>query len=173
MRTLVLEPSPAEVTQLLERRRRMGLYLYDEIWGGTYHVAPMARYGHGRLQAQLMIILQARAGDDGLILSGPFNLGEPDDFRVPDAGLHSARAEPDPDSVYLSTAVVALEIVSPGDETLDKLPFYAAHGVDEVIVVDPAERRVAVLALTGDHYAPADASSALGISTTELAAGIR
>jgi len=43
---------------------------------------------------------------------------------------------------YAPSAALILEIVSPGDETRDKLPFYAAHQVDELLIVDPQKRTV-------------------------------
>ena len=42
----------------------------------------------------------------------------------------------------------------PGDETWHKLPFYAAHHVDEILIVDPAELTVTWLALRGGEYEP-------------------
>jgi hypothetical protein len=54
---------------------------------------------------------------------GIFNLGEPDDYRVPDGGLF----RPGPDELYVPTAELVVEIVSPGDESGQKLGFYAAH----------------------------------------------
>ena len=64
----------------------------------------------------------ARAGD------GKFNLGESEhDYRVPDGGVHRER----PRGVWLATAAIVVEIVSPGDESMEKLPFYARQRVDE------------------------------------------
>ncbi|MBO0835758.1 MAG: hypothetical protein J2P28_09590 [Actinobacteria bacterium] len=40
MSTVVLDPVPAEVEELIERRRALGLDLFDEVWAGTYHMAP-------------------------------------------------------------------------------------------------------------------------------------
>ncbi|MBO0833083.1 MAG: Uma2 family endonuclease [Actinobacteria bacterium] len=166
MRTVVLDPVPAEVEELIERRRALGLDLFDEVWEGTYHMAPAPRFRHAYLDDALSRILGPYAEAAGLTGTGPFNLGKPDDFRVPDKGYH--RGKPDPEAVYLSTAAVVVEIVSPGDETYDKLPFYAAHGVDEVLLADPAERRIRVLALAGDDYREADASAVLGIRVGDL-----
>lgn len=171
MKTVVLDPLPPEIEQLIERRRRLGLDSYDEMWEGVYHMAPMARFGHGQLQAQILGLLGPLADRAGLLASGPFNLGKPDDFRVPDAGLH--RGHPDPDATYLDTAAVVVEIVSPGDETYDKLPFYAAHGVDEMLIVDPANRRVAIFALTGAQYENARRSGQLNVDVDQLAVAIR
>ncbi len=52
---------------------------------------------------------------------------------MPDAGFHRRG----PDSVFLLTAAVVVEVVLPGDKTYDKLNFYADHSVDEVIVANP------------------------------------
>lgn len=66
-----------------------------------------------------------------------------------------------------------IEILTPGDETYDKLPFYAAHGVEEVLVVDPPERRLRVLVLAGDHYQDASESTLLTVRAGDLEAAIR
>lgn len=131
----------------------------------------MARFGHGQPQAQILELLGPLAGRAGLLPSGPFNLGKPDDFRVPDAGFH--RGQPDPDAAYLDTAAVVVEIVSLGDETYDKLPFYTAHGVDEVLIVDPANRRVTIRALAGDRYEDAMRSGLLDVELNQLQTAIR
>jgi Uma2 family endonuclease len=44
-----------------------------------------------------------------------------------------------------------IEIVSPGDESWKKLPFYAERRVVEVLIVDPSQRSVHWLALAGDQ----------------------
>ena len=171
MRAVVLDPASADFEWLLERRRRLGLDIYDEMWEGVYHMAPMARSAHGYLDRQVARLLGPYAEAAGLVDTGAFNLGEPEDFRVPDAGMH--RGDPDPDAVYLPTAALVVEIVSPGDETWDKLPFYAACGVEEVIIVDYADRRARVFALSGSTYAEVLVSEALGIGSEEIGSRIR
>ncbi len=64
-----------------------------------------------------------------------FNLGGPDDYRIPDAGLI-----PGPAGVWHDTAMLVVEVLSPDDMTFDKLDFYAAHGVHELLVVDWQDR---------------------------------
>ena len=94
------------------------------------------------------MFLDAPARAAGLVpMMSIFNLGAPEDYRVPDGGLH--RERPGARDVYLATAALVVEIVSPGDQTWEKLEFYAAHQVDELLIVDPAERRVHWLGLTG------------------------
>jgi Uma2 family endonuclease len=55
-----------------------------------------------------------------------------------------------PRGTWFATAALTVEIVSPGDETLDKLPLYAAHQVDELLIVDPDKRTVDWLAVDND-----------------------
>lgn len=171
VKTVVLDPPPVELEQLIERRRALGLDLFDEVWEGTYHMAPAPRPRHGYLASELTRVLRPYAEAAGLVEIGPFNLGEPENFRVPDYGYH--RGLPDLDAVYLNTAAVVVEVLSPDDETYDKLPFYADHGVDEVLVVDSAERRVRVLALAGGHHQDVDRSVVLDVGARELRAAIR
>lgn len=168
MRTVVLGSRPAELEALIARRRALGLDLHDEVWNGEYHMSPAAHPWHGYLDDELAVLLRPLARRAGLVGTGPFNLGEPGDFRVPDRGLHRHL----PYTVFVPTAALVVEIVSPDDETWDKMDFYASHGVDEVMVVDPAGRDVVILGLVGDRYVPAGASTLLGMAADQLAAQI-
>ncbi len=171
MKTVVLDPAPVELARLIERRKRLGLDRYDEVWEGVYHMAPAPRYGHAYLDDELTRILRPHAEAAGLAGSGPFNLGHHDDFRVLDHGYH--RGRPDPEAVYLDTAALVVEIVSPGDETYDKLPFYAARGVDEVLIVEPTERRIRILALARGHYEDIGSSAVLDVDVDQIQAAVR
>jgi Uma2 family endonuclease len=87
-----------------------------------------------------------------------------DDFRVPDGGLHR---EP-PRGTWFPTAALALEVLSPDDESWEKLPFYAAHEVDEVLIVDLDKRKVQWLALLGNRYEPIERSRLLDLDAAQL-----
>jgi len=72
--------------------------------------------------------------------------------------------------VYLPTAALVVEIVSPGDDTWEKLGFYAAHRVDELLIVDPEKRQVDWLGLEpGGEYARIERSRLLDLGPVELA----
>jgi hypothetical protein len=158
MRTLLPDPPPVPFERLLEERRRTGADLHDEVWKGVYRIMPTAASRHADLGQQLAELLGPPARAGGLKpMVYPFNLGEQDDYRVPDGGLHRDWR----DRVYHATAGLVLEIVSAGDDTWRKLEFYAAHGVDELLVVDPAERSVRWLALAGGEYRDIEGRSAL------------
>src|SRR5690348_15956040 len=148
MPTLVRDPQPAEFEALLERRRRLGQGLFDAGGAGALHMNPAPHSRHGRLEWQLGGILAPLAATAGLRVLGQFNLGDEGDYRVPDGAL----VRPGPDAVYLPTAALVLEIVSPGDETWEKLGFYAAHGVEELLIVDPQGKTVSWMGLEAGEY---------------------
>jgi Uma2 family endonuclease len=166
MRTVVLDPPTAGLDPLLERRRQSGLDRLDEVWEGVYHMVPAPSYAHGDLENQLHMILGPLARQAGLRMIGQSNLGESEhDFRVPDSALHRPGAH----GTWHPTAALVVEIVSPSDETWEKLPFYAAHDVDEVLIVDPRERSVSWLALEHGEYRPVERSGLVELRATELA----
>ena len=95
-----------------------------------------------------------------------FNLGDSEhDFRVPDGGLH----RPGATGVWHATAALVVEILSEGDETWQKLPFYAVHHVDEIVIVDPAERTTTWLGLRDGEYQPIQRSALIKLGPVELA----
>jgi hypothetical protein len=167
MRTLVLDPPTAGLGDVLEGRRRSGLDRLDEIWEGVYHMVPAPSGEHAEISQQLAELLGPPARAAGLIAAiAGFNLGEDDhDFRVPDGGLHRGR----PTGVWHPTAALVVEIVSPGDESWEKLSFYAAHDVDEVLIVDPQERSVSWLALEDGEYRPIEHSRLIDLGAQGLA----
>ena len=122
---------------------------------------------HADISQQLAVLLDGPARAAGLRPTmSEFNLGESEhDFRVPDGGLH----RPGASGVWQATAAMVVEIISPGDESRQKLPFYAAHDVDEVLLVDPADRTVTWLALHDGDYEPVQRSGLIELGPAELA----
>jgi Uma2 family endonuclease len=166
VRTLVLDAPTAGLGELLERRRRSGLDRLDEVWEGVYHMVPGPSGAHSLIEWQLAQLLGPLAERAGLYAGGQFNVGAgEDDFRVPDGGLHRTP----PSGVWHRTAALVVEIVSPNDESWEKLPFYAAHGVDEVLIVDPQERSVSWLALRNGEYRPIERSALIDLGARALA----
>ena len=167
MPTLVLGAPPPELEALLERRRRAGVDRLDEVWQGVRHMVPGPSLEHARVASQLTLLLDGPARAGGLLLAmHEFNLGASEhDFLVPDGGLHRPGAA----GMWLSTAATVVEILSPGDESWQKLPFYAEHHVDEVLLVDPDTRTVTWLALRDGEYEPVERSGLIELGPAELA----
>jgi Uma2 family endonuclease len=165
MRTLLPDPPPVDLQAMLERRKRLGQDRRDEVWEGVLHMVPGPSGEHSTLGAQIKRLLAAPATASGLIVTDDFNVGDSkNDFRVPDGGLHRSQ----PRGVWITTAALVLEVLSPGDDTWEKLPFYAAHRVDEVLIVDPDAHAVHWLALTGDDYEPVEQSNLIDLGPAAL-----
>jgi Uma2 family endonuclease len=62
-----------------------------------------------------------------------------------------------------------VEVVSPGDQTWEKLDFYAAHDVDELLIVDPQQRTVDWLRLVENRYRPVERSELIDLGPAEVA----
>jgi hypothetical protein len=164
MRVLTVDPPPAELQAVLERRRQIGADTRDEIWDGVLHMAPAAHSRHADVQAQLLELFGPLARAAGVRTRGEFNVGEPDNFRVPDGGL----LMPGPGAVFHPTAPMVFEVVAPDDETWDKLPFYASHDVHELLVVDPQTRKIDWLGLRDGAYEPIERSGLIDLSVEQL-----
>jgi Uma2 family endonuclease len=167
MPTLVLDPPPHELKELMERRRESGLHRLDEVWEGVLHMVPTPSGPHAYIAQQLAEFLGGPARTRGLVPAmHEFNLGESeDDYRVPDGGLHRAV----PRATWFATAALVVEIVSEGDESWQKLPFYASHSVNEVLIVDPSERVVHWLGLVDGAYRELEQSALIDLTPGELA----
>jgi hypothetical protein len=179
MPTLFRDPLPSEVEELLDKWDKWGASRHDEVWEGVRHVANFEEapeHTHHvisprscedqRLIEQISGLLGPPARAAGLeSLIREFGLGAPGDYRGPAGGLHR---EP-PRGVWQPTAALVIEIVSPGDERWDKLPFYAAHDVNEVLIVDPEEHAIHWFGLEDGEYRPIERSSLIDLGQSELA----
>jgi hypothetical protein len=168
VRTVVLGERPPELEALIARRRQLGLDTFDEVWEGDYHMNAGPSGPHAWIDQQLAEILGPLARRAGLFAGGVFNLGVEEDFRVPDRGIHRSPLV----AMWFDTAALVVEIESPDDETWDKLGFYAAHAVDEVLIVSPDRHTVTLLALEEGQYAAARSSGVLGVPVVEMVAAI-
>jgi Uma2 family endonuclease len=166
MPTLILDPPPHQLEELLEQRRQMGADRHDEVWEGVYHMVPGPSMPHSDIAHQVSVLLDAPARAAGLRVTLEFNVGlDKDDFRVPDLGVHRELRS----GTWIPTAAIVVEILSPTDEAWQKLPFYAERGVDELLFVDPGERSVAWLALKDGEYRPIERSAVIDLGASELA----
>jgi Uma2 family endonuclease len=166
MPTLVFDPPPAELEQLLERRRQLEQDRRDEVWEGVLHMIPPPSVEHERIAMILARILGPLADAAELILTGTIGIGgDQHDYRVPDLALLGPGFAPQ----WNDTVALAVEIVSPGDKTWEKLGFYAAHHVEELLIVDPDKRTVDWLKLHRDTYQATDRSGLIDLAAKDLA----
>ena len=129
--------------QLIEERRAKGLDRFDEVWDGVYVMSPLANNEHQRIAAELtgafLVIVKSRSL--GTVYPGA-NVSDRNEnwnqnFRVPDVlvFLNDTTAE-DRGTHWYGGPDFAVEVVSPGDRTLEKLDFYAAVQTRELLVID-------------------------------------
>jgi Uma2 family endonuclease len=168
MKTVVLGDQPPALASLIAERKRLGLDRHDEVWHGEYHMAPAANAQHGKIGAKLVALLMSPADERGLHVTLEFNLGDANDFRVPDLGVH----RDDPQATWLATAVVVVEIRSPDDETYDKLGFYFDHGVDELLIADLVERDVHWYRRGAVAFEPETCSDLLGLTAEQVSCAL-
>jgi len=168
MPTLVLDPPPVEFEALLKRRQELGQGVMDEVWEGVYVMNPAPAPRHAYIAQQLAELLGPAARAAALVpMLSAFNLGDPADYRVPDGGL--LRQQPPAEVVYVPSAALAVEVVSPDDRTWEKLEFYAAHGVEELLIVDPQGKTVSWMGLERGEYKHLKRSRLIKLGPAELA----
>ncbi len=168
MRTVVLDEHPAGFAAFLDQRRRLGQDRFDEVWEGEYHVVPGPNGPHGDLDSQLVALLRPRARAHGLWGHQTVNIGRLGDYRVPDQSYLRERAQ----GAFTPTAAIVVEVVSPGDETYDKLDFYFARGVEELLIVDPRDRTVQWYARGTTGFERSGRSQLLDLTADDLHAAI-
>lgn len=166
MRALLLSVPP----EMLEERRRLGLDGRDEMWDGVVHVVPPAGDAQQEVQADLFHTLYPLARRRGLVPR--FETGlyrDSADYKVPDQLF----CRPDQRSERgAEGAELVVEVRSLGDETLDKIDWYAALGVREMLIIHPEGRRFELLRNVGGRLLPVSADGSGTVRCEVLDLGI-
>jgi len=141
--TVVMVNDPVVANDLIAQRKAQQADRFDEVWEGVYMMSPMANNEHQRLATELSIAIGTAVDWKGLgrTFTGA-NVSDrraewTKNYRVPDVLVFSQdTAAEDCDTHWFGGPELAIEIVSLGDRTLDKLDFYAAIGTQELLVID-------------------------------------
>jgi Uma2 family endonuclease len=155
MRGVLLEVTAEE----LARRKLTGVDRWDEMWEGILHMPPAPNREHQRILDELIIFLLPllRRRGRGTFQSGinVFDDASPkENYRVPDATFVSSGHEKvlAQDGTRGGGPDAVIEVRSPGDESYEKLPFFASLGVREVVVIDRDAKKPEVFRLAGQQY---------------------
>ena len=142
---------------ILQWRKHTGADIWDEMWEGVLHMTPAPNIEHQHFQWALTTWLaQNWARPNGNTVYSQVNVaavgGWPNDYRIPDVVLltpdrfHINRKE------YLEgPPLVVVEIRSPGDESMEKVPFYARIGVPEAWIIDRDTKAPTIYVLRGGN----------------------
>lgn len=132
----------------LAERERLGQHKLDECWEGEWHLVNPPRAWHNLLNTDLFVLLLPLARRRGMVSTceamGMF--AAENDWRIPDQ-VH-CQVDHVTDAGVVSAQLV-VEVRSPGDDSYAKLPFYAARGVAEALIVHE-DRRVELYRLRDD-----------------------
>jgi Uma2 family endonuclease len=141
MATVVMDSHFAE--QLRQERAAAGSDRWDEVWEGTYMMAPLPNTEHQQIATRLAAICEETVGwnDDAIVLQGTNvsdrEKGWQNNYRCPDVAVYLPETHAkNCRTHWLGGPDFAVEIVSEDDRTRDKIPFYSKVGTRELVVVD-------------------------------------
>lgn len=152
-----------ESRALLEERARLGLDRFDELWiddERVIHVVPAPQSRHQLIEAGLLEELRPAARARGLTALNNTGVHPPggEQYRIPDIAVF--------DVDHLSrrglegNAAAVVEIVSPGDESWAKVPYYLDVGCGEVVLIERDTLEVAIVRELDDDGQPVVADDA-------------
>ena len=128
--------------QLIAQRQASGADRYDEVWNGEYVLSPLANDEHQELVAFLSAVLFDVIQRTGLGLVRPgVNLSDRIDdwqqnYRCPDVVVFlKGGAAVCHGTFWTGGPDFAVEILSPGETTAEKIDFYARLGTRELLIV--------------------------------------
>ncbi len=160
----------------IDERRRLGLDRKDEVWDGVLHMVPPASSMHNEFGSHLHAVLYRLAMDKGLRCFVEPGLFDPEvtdlsSYRVPDLG--AARSEHVSERGIEGRATLAVEVLSPGDESYEKLAFYRRVGVEELLYVDPRTRAFEARTPTAEGWAVTGPDGDGWVALTSADAAVR
>jgi Uma2 family endonuclease len=141
MATTILDPQLSR--ELIAERRARGLDRWDEVWDGDYVVMTQPNDEHQELVAGWTSILYevVQRANRGKVRPG-VNVSDRRrnwrrNYRCPDVVVYlNENPAENHDVFWYGGPDLAVEVLSPGDRTREKLGFYARVGTREVLLVD-------------------------------------
>jgi len=165
MATVILDRKLAE--QLREERAAAGADRWDEVWEGTYMMAPLPNIEHQDIASSFVAVLrQVIDRSQAIILAGTNvsdrEAGWKENYRCPDVAVYlRENSAANCGTHWCGGPDFAVEIRSDDDQTLEKIPFYASVSTRELLIVNRDPWRLDLLRLTRGQLQSA------GVSTTE------
>jgi Uma2 family endonuclease len=155
-----MSPARLQVTdEELAWRKRIGIDRWDEVWDGVWYMTPAPTFEHQRIVDEMIVFLLPHLKAQGLghLVSGINVLQHAQgwtNYRIPDLTFVAAGREHilHEDGVRAAGPDAVIEIRSPGDDTYEKLPFYATIGTREVIVINRDTKQPEIYRLAGNEF---------------------
>ncbi len=174
MPTLITDPHLEE--SLKAQRHAWGADRFDEVWEGVYRMSPQPNVEHQELVSYLTSVLHEviRPPKGARVYPG-INLSDRDDdwehnYRCPDVAVFlPGNLAQKFKAHYRGPADFLVEIVSPLDDTREKIPFYSALGVRELLIIDRYPWSLELLRHNGQELALAGQST---VEKSEIIASV-
>ncbi len=139
----VLINDEAFASELISQRQAAGIDRYDEVWEGIYIMSPIADNERQSLATELSgsLVTVIDWKSLGRTLAGA-NVSDRQanwmtNYRIPDVLVFlNETGSKDCGTHWFGVPDFAVELVSPGDRTLEKLVFYASVETRELLVID-------------------------------------
>jgi Uma2 family endonuclease len=152
--------------RLIAERQRLGHDRWDEVWEGVYVMNPLPNDEHQEIQLRLGSVLLDAIDTPRLgKVRGGVNVSDREaewdkNFRCPDVVvfLNDTKAI-NHGSFWYGGPDFAVEIVSPGDRSREKLDFYSQVGTRELLLVDRAPWSLELYRLHDDQLVVVGAST--------------
>ncbi|MEX2171666.1 MAG: Uma2 family endonuclease [Pirellulales bacterium] len=162
MATLILDRELAEKIRL--KRAECGGDRWDEVWEGTYVMAPLPNNEHQEFVSKLASILYLVVDwNRDTVLAGTNVSDRRQDwthnYRCPDVAVYLyGNPAKNCGTHWLGGPDMAIEVVSPDDRSYDKIPFYESVGTRELLLIDRHPWQIELLRLDGDQLVSAGVS---------------
>jgi Uma2 family endonuclease len=141
MAVMVLDPDVEE--RLLAERVGTDGDQYDEVWEGVYVVTPLPNNDHQEIVGDFVSVFREVIRRPGLGKVFPgVNLSDREEdwkqnYREPDVAVFLREGKAiNCGTHWRGAADFLVEIISPGERTREKIPFYSSLGVVELLVID-------------------------------------
>jgi Uma2 family endonuclease len=126
--------------RLIRERQENGSDRYDEVWEGVYMMSPIANNEHQYLALEIAGVLRELRQKGDRIYAG-LNVSDRENwtfnFRVPDVAVYlKGNPAEDRKTFMLGGPDLAVEIVSKGDRTFEKIDFYASVKTKELLILN-------------------------------------
>jgi Uma2 family endonuclease len=129
--------------RLRAQRRAWGADKHDEVWEGVYVMSPLPDLEHQELVATLAAAFHQVIVASGLgrVFAGANvsdrEVGWKKNYRAPDLAIVLRQTNAKSHDIFWTGAVdFVVEIISRGDRSRKKLPFYSRIGVRELLFID-------------------------------------
>ncbi len=157
---------PDVISEFETEREASGLDKYDEVWEGVPVIMSLPNNEHQLMVGGIAFAVQSAFGwpCEHQILPGANVSDHVDDwksnYRAPDVAVYlDGNPAVDCGTHWCGGPDFLTEIISPGDPTREKLPFYESVNVREVLIVDRDPWRLELYQRQNGKLVLADTSS--------------